>query len=135
MIPSPKRIHFRKIGKPSWGYISVADAKYLPFVLKRVFWTYWTPQNITRGRHANRKSTIILVALAGTITVRTETLDGKKKTFNLTTPTTGLLIPPLVWHTMEYSHTAVQLALISTPFTEKEYIRSYREFVKMKKVA
>ncbi|RZJ88212.1 MAG: hypothetical protein EOO60_11345, partial [Hymenobacter sp.] len=40
----------------------------------------------------------------------------------------GLYAPPNVWHTMQYSPGAVQLALASLPFAEDDYIREYDEF-------
>ena len=46
----PKIINFHKIGLPSLGYISVAEKESLPFKVKRVCWTYFTPEDVERVR-------------------------------------------------------------------------------------
>lgn len=132
-ISSPQKITLNKHGAPVIGYLTAPTAAEIPFTVKRVFWTYFTPERITRGRHAHKKTTIVVFALTGKITIATEMLDGTKKTFVLDKPNVGLLIPPMVWHTQRYSHTAIQIALASHPYNEKEYIRDYKEFISYKK--
>ena len=127
----PHIIDFKKLGEPSIGYISIAQNGGLPFTVKRIFWTYFTPENIVRGRHAHHKTEQILVALAGRIIVTTETASGKMETFVLDNPNTGVYIPPNVWHTMQYSHTASQMALASTDYDESDYIRNHKEFIEI----
>lgn len=129
-IASPKKITLHKHGASVIGYLTSPTLTEIPFPIRRVFWTYFTPERITRGRHAHKLTTIVLFALAGKISVTTETLSGVKKVFVLDKPNVGLLIPPMVWHTQRYSHTAVQLALASHPYNEKEYIRDYNVFKK-----
>lgn len=124
----PKKITLNKHGAPVIGYLTAPTVSEIPFPIKRVFWTYFTPERITRGRHAHKKTTIALFALTGKITVSTESLDGTKKTFTLDQPHVGLLIPPMIWHVQRYSHTAIQIALASLPFNENEYIRDYKIF-------
>jgi len=128
LITSPYLIEFPAIGRGEIGYIGVAESKGLPFDVKRVFWTYYTPQDITRGRHAHYETQMILLAVSGKITIRTEMLNGEKEIFILDKPNQGLYMPPLCWHTMEYSHTATQMVLASTPYQEEDYIRSYEDF-------
>ncbi len=130
MIERPKKIMFPKQGSSAIGYLTASDKKQTPFPIKRVFWTYFTPERVVRGRHAHKKTTIILFALTGKIIVTTETRRGVKRTFVLDKPNVGLLIPPMVWHTQRYSHAAIQLALASHPYDEKEYIRGYKKFQK-----
>ena len=125
-----KKVTLNRHGAPVIGYLTASDTKEIPFPIRRVFWTYFTPERVIRGRHAHKKTTILLIALTGKITVTTETKRGVKKTFILDKPNVGLLIPPMVWHTQRYSHTAIQLALASHPFSEKEYIRHYEKFKK-----
>jgi hypothetical protein len=124
----PYLIDFRKLGDPSIGYISVGQNDQLPFEVKRVFWTYYTPESIVRGRHAHYKTEQILVAASGRIVVTTEKADGNIQTFVLENPNTGVYVPPHVWHTMQYSHTSTQLVLASTEYDEKDYIRDFNDF-------
>lgn len=128
--PQPYLIQFPKLGAPEIGYISVGEnAKDpLPFVVQRVFWTYYTPESIVRGRHAHHRTEQVLIAAAGRITVTTELADGTIQSFRLEDPNVGLYVPPSAWHTMQYSHSAVQLVLASATYDETDYIRNYEAF-------
>ena len=128
-MSSPYLINFPKLGTPDIGYISVMEQQQVvPFEIKRIFWTYYTPESIVRGRHAHHATEQVLIAVAGRITVMTELADGTIQTFRLEDPNVGLYVPPHTWHTMQYSHTAVQLVLASQPYTETDYIRNYEDF-------
>jgi len=128
----PYLIEFSKHGDPSIGYISVSEfPSNIPFAVKRTFWTYFTPESIVRGRHAHFETEQVLIAVSGKIIVTTETAQGGIKVFTLEKPNIGVYIPPNVWHTMQYSHSSVQLVLASTPYIEKDYIRSFDEFKKV----
>ncbi|TYZ07045.1 WxcM-like domain-containing protein [Hymenobacter lutimineralis] len=125
----PYLIEFPKLGAPGIGYISVTEQQtHLPFAIERIFWTYYTPESIVRGRHAHHRTEQVLVAVAGRIVVTTEMPDGQIHTFRLEDPHTGLYIPPNAWHTMQYSHNAVQLVFASQAYEEADYIRQYEEF-------
>ena len=128
-MPDPHLIQFPKLGAPEIGYISVMEQQLLlPFEVQRIFWTYYTPESIVRGRHAHHATEQVLVAAAGRITVTTELADGTIKSFRLEDPHVGLYVPPHAWHTMQYSHSAVQLVLASAGYREEDYIRDYDEF-------
>lgn len=126
---NPHLIYFPKMGDPSIGYISVTEqGKLVPFEVQRIFWTYYTPESIVRGRHAHYRTEQVLVAAAGRITVTTELADGTIKLFRLDDPKVGLYVPPHAWHTMQYSHSAVQLVMASANYSEEDYIRKYEDF-------
>jgi hypothetical protein len=127
-VASPQKIILNKHGAPVIGYLTAPTEGEIPFPIRRVFWTYFTPERITRGRHAHKKTSIVVFAVTGKITVATETREGIKKTFILDKPNVGLLIPPMVWHTQRYSHTAIQVALASRSYNEHDYIRDYKLF-------
>jgi len=128
--PAPHLLTFSQIGDASIGYLSVSETAVppLPFAVQRVFWTYYTPDNILRGRHAHRATEHVLLAVAGRVVVTTESAAGELAIFRLESPHVGLYVPPDVWHTIQYSPGAVQLALASLPFAEEDYIRDYQEF-------
>jgi hypothetical protein len=71
---------------------------------------------------------MVLVAAAGRIVVTTEMPCQKPEVFILEKPNFGIFLPKLCWHTMQYSHNAVQLVLASTVYHELDYIRSYEIF-------
>ena len=129
----PHIIQFKSIGTPSIGYISVAEQlEHIPFEIKRVYWTYFTPQDVSRGGHANIEKELVLIAVAGIIKVSIELQDGYKDNFVLDKPDKGLYLPKLCWHTMQYSHNAVQLVLASNLYLAEDYIRDYNEFLKLR---
>jgi hypothetical protein len=128
-MENPYLIEFQKIGSSSLGYISIAENnKHVPFDVKRSFWSYFTPEEVVRGRHAHHKTEMVLIALAGSIMVNTEMLDGTISVFKLDRPHIGLYLPIYCWHTMQYSHNAVQLVLASSLYDESDYIRDYDTF-------
>ena len=132
IITEPKLIQFPKIGNSSLGFISLAENDNLPFEVNRIYWTYFTPEDVERGGHSHIKLQQILVAMAGTITVKTEMPNGAKQVFILDSPNKGLLIPKLCWREMKYTHNAVQMCIASMVYEESDYIRDYNEFKKIK---
>lgn len=126
----PYLIKFDSIGASSLGYISVAETDTnIPFKIARAYWTYFTPQDVIRGGHANIDKELVLVAVSGSILVNVEMQNSFKETFKLIKPNEGLYMPPMCWHTMEYSHNAVQLVLASNKFSNDDYIRDYEKFL------
>jgi dTDP-4-dehydrorhamnose 3,5-epimerase-like enzyme len=130
---APYTLNFNKIGHSAEGYMAISEFdKDLPFLPKRAFWTYFTPNEVVRGRHAHHKTEMVLIALNGRIDLEVETLEGETSHFVLDRPETGVFLPVLCWHTMQYSHNAVQLVFTSTLYDPEDYIRSYEEFVRLK---
>ena len=129
----PFIIEFPKVGQPTLGYISIAEGDDLPFVPKRIYWTYYTPEEVERGGHSHYDLQQILVAVAGRIEVTTELLDGTKESFVLEKPNMGLFVPKNCWRTMKYSHNAVLMCIASIEYDEKDYIRDYKKFLEAQK--
>lgn len=129
----PREISFQHFGDQAEGYLTVASGnENIPFDLQRVFWTYATPENISRGRHAHYETDMILVCVHGTIRLVCENLDGQISEFILSDRNKGVFIPRLTWHEMWYSSHAIQLVLASTYFSEADYIRNYEDFCALK---
>lgn len=127
----PYLINFPKIGESSLGYISLSEKENLPFIPKRIYWTYYTPEDVVRGNHSHYELEQILVAVAGKVTVTIITIDGVEHEFTLDSPDKGLFIPKLCWRILKYSHNAVQMCIASLEYSESDYIRSYEEFKKL----
>ena len=125
----PHLIKFPRMGESAIGFISVIEQnKHLPFPVERVYWTYYTPESIVRGRHAHHVTEQVLVAVSGRIILTTEDTAGIIQTFVLDNPDSGVYIPPYVWHTMQYSHSSVQMVFASHVYEESDYIREYSDF-------
>lgn len=132
MYKQPYLIEFPKLGQSQIGYISVAEKANLPFEIKRIYWTYFTPENVERGGHAHYELEQILVAVAGRVTVGIELLNGEIKEYVLDHPDIGLYIPKMAWRTLKYSHNAVQMCIASMAYEESDYIRDYAKFKSIK---
>ncbi|SHL02408.1 sugar 3,4-ketoisomerase [Chryseobacterium polytrichastri] len=125
----PQIITFDKIGSSQLGYITIAEAqKNIPFDIQRVYWTYYTPQDVIRGGHAHKKLQQVIFAVSGTITFNTEDKEANKEVFILDHPTKGLFIPKLIWRDIQFSHNAILLCLASELYDEKDYFRDFEEF-------
>jgi hypothetical protein len=127
----PRIVEFPKIGDSVQGYISIAEKDNLPFDVKRIYWTYYTPESVERGGHAHYELQQILLAVAGRIIVNIEMPGGEKQEFILETPNKGLFIPKMAWRTMKYTHNAVQVCIASMAFAESDYIRDYETYLKV----
>lgn len=126
---SPEYFEVSSIGGSSLGFISVAEhPSNIPFEIKRVYWTYYTPQNIVRGYHAHKELQQLVFAVSGQITFYTEDRKGEKGEFVLSEPNKGIYLPPYVWREIKFSHNAVLLCLASEEYTEDDYIRDYETF-------
>ncbi len=133
LVSKPRVIEFVPIGDASTGFLTVAALRRdMPFEVKRVFWTYGTPPDVTRGGHAHYRTETVLVAVSGRIVVSTELVGGAPVEFVLDTPSRGLYLPPRCWRTMKYTASAVQIAFESTDYSAEDYIHSLDEFRSMK---
>ncbi|MBQ0151951.1 MAG: WxcM-like domain-containing protein [Chryseobacterium sp.] len=124
-----KLIQLDKIGSPSLGYITVGESlKNIPFDIKRTYWTYYTPQDVTRGGHAHKDLQQVIFAVSGTITFNLKDPLGNKKTVVLSNPSEGLYLPKLIWRDIHFTHNAVLLCLASEHYSEDDYFRDYEDF-------
>jgi dTDP-4-dehydrorhamnose 3,5-epimerase-like enzyme len=126
-------IELPTIGSSQLGYISIVESNvHSPFVIKRVYWTYFTPNDVQRGGHAHKELEQLIFAVNGSIEFATEDAQGTKEKFILTKPHVGLYIPKLVWRDIRFSHSAVLLCLASDVYQEDDYIRDYNEYLKFR---
>ena len=131
MNNKPYLINFPKIGNSQLGYISVSENENLPFVPKRIYWTYFTPEDVVRGHHAHYELEQILVAVAGRVDLEIESIGGEVFKYTLDSPNIGVYVPKMCWRIMKYSHNAVQMCIASIEYDEKDYIRDYEGFLKV----
>jgi len=90
------------------------------------------PGGESRGAHAHIECHQFLIAGSGSFDVLLD--DGKsKKLVTLNQPYKGLHIPPGIWASeINFSSGAICLVLASHTYEEKDYIRNYNEFLKIK---
>lgn len=128
MNKAPYWIEFKSVGEKGIGYISVAENSKIPFPIKRVYWTYYTPNEVERGNHAHKFLEQIIIAVSGNIIFEIEGPARTLQTYTLNSPSKGLYIPPLHWRKIRFSHNAVLLCLASLEYEADDYIRYYEDF-------
>lgn len=125
----PYLLSFDCIGNASSGsLITTQQEANLPFAVKRVFWVNNTPDGIVRGNHANKQTQEIMVVVAGSVKVETESITGEKATFELDDPTVGLYIPTYCWLRIFFSPGTTLVCLASTDFEASDYILDLATF-------
>lgn len=116
------------------GNITVVENnKDIPFEVRRTYYLYDVPGGESRGAHAHKELSQLIVAAGGSFTVTLD--DGKvKRSFLLNRPYQGLLIVPGIWRDlMDFSSGSVCLVLASHEYDEADYIRNYNDFLKFKR--
>lgn len=115
------------------GNITVVENdRDVPFEVRRTYYLYDVPGGESRGAHAHRELSQLIIAASGSFSVTLD--DGNvKRTFILNRPYQGLYVVPGIWRTLEdFSSGAVCLVLASHPYDAGDYIRDYDEFIRYK---
>lgn len=118
----------------SQGNISVVENnRDIPFDVKRVYYLYDVPGGESRGAHAHKELSQLIVAASGSFSVTLD--DGEvKRTFLLNRPYQGLYIVPGIWRTLDdFSSGSVCMVLASQGYDEEDYIRNYQDFLDIKR--
>lgn len=100
----------------------------IPFEIRRVFWIYGVPGGQTRGRHAHRTCSELIVPVRGSLTAHV--FDGvRTEDIVLSSPSRGLYIPPMVWCSFsDFTPDCVCLCLTSHPYDTEGYINDLQQF-------
>lgn len=108
---------------------------HIPFEVRRVYYLYNMPEDVTRGYHAHSRLNQVLIAVTGSMDILLD--DGNdKQTFHLDNPSKGLYVGPMVWRELSnFSDGAVCLSLASDLYDESDYIRDYDQFVSTVRVS
>jgi dTDP-4-dehydrorhamnose 3,5-epimerase-like enzyme len=131
VIGSLRRISFPQFAAN--GGLTVFESKdaAIPFEIRRVFTIADVPPRTTRGNHAHRRCSQLLVCVAGAISVGAN--DGySQETIALRGDGVGLLIPPMIWNSITFElEKSVLLVFCDLLFDEDEYIRDWKDFTEM----
>jgi len=117
------------------GNISVVqNGDTVPFDVKRVYYIYDVPGGGSRGAHAHKKLSQLIIAASGSFSVTLD--DGEvKRTFILNRPYQGLYVVPGIWRTLDdFSSGSVCMVLASHGYDANDYIRNYHDFIEYKKI-
>lgn len=107
----------------------VENGETIPFDVRRIYYLYDVPGGVSRGGHAHKNLSQLIIAASGSFTVTLD--DGKvKRTFILNRPYQGLYVKPGIWRELDdFSSGSVCLVLASDKYYEADYIRSYQDFL------
>lgn len=106
----------------------------VPFDVKRVYYLYDVPGGESRGAHAHKNLSQLIIAASGSFRVTLD--DGKvKRSFILNRPYQGLYVQPGIWRDLDdFSSGSVCCVLASEAYQTEDYIRDYQEFLKYKNI-
>lgn len=122
----PLIINLPKITDPRGNLTFLQSLDQIPFVIRRVFWTYDVPGGEIRGGHAYKTQQELIVALSGSFDVVVTKGDGRVEKFHLNRSYFGLYLPPKTWRHMEnFSTNSLSLHISSSKYDERDYIRNF----------
>ena len=127
-----KLINLPKIKDPRGNLSFFENSNHLPFEIKRTYWIYDVSGGEYRGGHAFKESHEFIVALSGSFDVVLH--DGRQEIkYSLNRSYTGLYVPNLIWRRLEsFSTNSLALIVSNIGYNEKDYIRGFDEFKKIK---
>lgn len=106
----------------------------VPFDVKRVYYLYDVPGGESRGSHAHKELSQLIIAASGSFRVTLD--DGNvKRSFILNRPYQGLYVKPGIWRDLDdFSSGAVCMVLASEVYLPEDYIREYDEFLEFRNI-
>jgi dTDP-4-dehydrorhamnose 3,5-epimerase-like enzyme len=125
-------IQLPKVHNPAGNITAVNNDLEVPFKIKRVYYLYDIPGGEARGAHAHKELQQLIVAASGSFDIILD--DGRiKRTVHLNRPDYGLYMPAGLWRELNnFSSGAICLVLASEIYNETDYIRDYKEYIKIK---
>ncbi len=125
-------VYLPKIESRSGNITPVHGNVDVPFSIRRIFYLYDIPGGESRGAHAHKECHQFLVAVSGAFEVLLN--DGRtQRLVQINRPYIGLHIPPMIWASeINFSSGSICLVLASHDYNEKDYIREYETFIKIK---
>lgn len=125
------KYQFQTHGDDRGNLVALEEGIDIPFPVKRVYYMYDTGEGVRRGYHAHKNLEQILVCVHGSCKVLLDN-GTEKEIIPLEDPSEGLYISNDIWREMfDFSPDAVLLVLASELYDERDYIRSYDDFLEM----
>jgi dTDP-4-dehydrorhamnose 3,5-epimerase-like enzyme len=122
-------LSFKELGDERGNLVAIEGNKDIPFEIRRIFYMYGTDRSMVRGQHANRKSTFVLINVAGSSKIKAFYGENDSEVIVLDKPRMGVIIPRMVWKEMyDFSDDSVILCLSDTHYDDQEYIRDFDEY-------
>lgn len=130
MISNCRMLEFKRFSGNLGALTAVEGERDIPFPVRRVYYITDVPGDATRGFHAHQALEQVLICLHGTIKIRVKT-PFEEDTITLSENSTGLYIGNMIWREMfDFTPGAVLMVLASDYYSEDEYIRNYKEYLR-----
>lgn len=112
------------------GHLAVVElGDPVPFVVRRIYWLYGTPEAATRGLHAHRTLEQVIVPVQGSVQIVLDDVHSQS-TYSLSLGSPPLYVGPGTWRVLDdFSADCVLLVLASDFYDASDYIHDYAEFV------
>lgn len=124
-------INFKELGDRRGSLLALEGNKNVPFEIKRVYYIYNTENGVSRGFHAHKELLQLAICISGSCRFIMDNGINKEEII-LNLPSTGLLIPNMIWHEMhDFSDDCIIIVLANEVYQESDYIRDYTEFLNM----
>jgi len=118
--------------RPQGNITVVENGDTVPFDVKRIYYLYDVPGGESRGAHAHKELSQLIIAASGSFSV-TLTDGNVKRTFLLNRPYQGLYVVPGIWRELDdFSSGSVCLVLASEKYDKEDYIHDYEQFLEYK---
>jgi len=131
-LNSVKIIYFKSRKNKTGNLILFEKIKEIPFNMKNVFLINGE-KNFTRGNHAHKKASQLLICISGKIEVTCQT-SNKKKIYILKNSGKGLFIPVGIWSHHKYILKSSRLLVLSDKnYSESDYIRTFKNYLLFRK--
>ncbi len=124
-------LNFPKIYDVHGSLTFIEGGRQVPFDIQRVYYLYDVPGGETRAGHAHMALQQCLIAISGSFDVTLD--DGRsRRKYHLNRSYFGLYIPAMVWREIDnFSSGAVCVALASLHYDAGDYIRDYKEYLRI----
>ena len=123
-LNEPRTVDIVRISDPR-GNLSVLEyPSSLPFEPARVSWIHEVPSGMIGGAYACYKSSEMIVALSGSLTVTAQSVNGTIRDFTLNRPDMALIVPPMTWRDLNnFATNTVALIISDTTYNDLDIIR------------
>ena len=113
--------------------VAIEELRDIPISISRVFYVYDSDSR-NRGNHAHFRARQCLICVNGGVIVTCS--DGcEEVAFHLNSPDKLLYLPEMIWDSIDYVGTDTVLLVLSDSLYEaRDYIETFEDFKKMKKL-
>ncbi|HOJ64504.1 MAG TPA: FdtA/QdtA family cupin domain-containing protein [Spirochaetota bacterium] len=124
-------ISFKSNTNENGSLIAIENNRDIPFEIKRIFYIYGAREGTIRGKHANKNSKMVIIAINGSCTIKTY-YQNKEEIFRLNSKDQGLFTDRMVWKEMyDFSNDCVLLILTDSFYDPYEYITDFDYFKRL----